>query len=259
MPMSEISCCERLRRFAVPLSILAFVQVACVSGDEAAAASLQEEPCELLTAAMVSETFGVPEEELDQTDAGVAGMQEFASCNYDWDSDGTTLEATVHTVRVFESSERALDYLMDTTEGMSEEEAAAARERVQARAEEEGELSEEEAEVIEQAAEGASRKREFRDVEGVGDRARVATKSTAIATTNADLRVVADNLYFEISAYHGPKAPEPDIAGLSTEQLTDPEAMKEIYMENNRKWMRETYERRVEQMKELARAVVSGL
>lgn len=201
------------------VALTSLVLVACGGADGASMdTSLQEAPCELLTASMVSETFGVPEAELDQTAVDMGDAPEMKSCSYSWSSNGTRLEAGITNVRVRESAERAMDYLVDTTD----------------------------------ESVGPT---EYRAVEGPWDQARMAAKGEA----EPALRVVTGNLYFELEAYHGPEAPGPDLSGLSAEELTDTEAMGERMEEYRQEWMAETYERRLEQARELARAVLEAL
>lgn len=52
--------------------------------------------------------------------------------------------------------------------------------------------------------------------------------------------------------------PHPDLSGLDAEEPTGPEVMGERMERERQEWMAETYEQRLEQAGQLARAVLAG-
>ncbi|MEM9998969.1 MAG: hypothetical protein AAF809_14800, partial [Bacteroidota bacterium] len=134
--------------------------------------ALEEDPCALLTVAMVSEVAGVPDDALDQI--AISGM-----CSYSWDATDTygAGTAALRTVEVLEDQEAASSYFAQAYRQLTDEERAQAEAAIAAQVEAqraEGEVTDEQAEMADgfaSLAAGMQATVEYQPVEGIGDQA----------------------------------------------------------------------------------------
>lgn len=205
--------------------------------------AMQKKACDILTPAMVSEAFGVPEEKLQQ--------QKVLGCNYSWEGDGEILEARFGSIRVHDSTEVAQKWFKNATKGMTDEEVKAAMAKITERAKKDERVdtaSKKEATEKLGGALGGMGGFQFEDVADVADEARAST-------ADGELWVRLGNMTFTISAYKGAEMP-------SIKPPTDPGAMKDFskkIMAATREWEKKTAPQRKEAAQKLAKLVIAKL
>lgn len=197
--------------------------------------SLRDAPCSVVSAETFSGVFGMPAAEIEQH--GAMGM-----CLYKWKEGNRILDATVHVIRVGETVAEAREHFTSATAGMDGAELDAAMDAVreQARGQADGRDGEAGAVLgaVQDASSSGSGELQFRDVPGIGDRARMQAG-------RGDLNVLVGNLYFSVTAYHGDRMPAP----ASLQQI----------VAAGQAWEREILPQREEQTIALARAAVAAL
>lgn len=162
------------------------------------AKSLEKKPCELLTKAMVSKTFGVPAGKLNATNV-------MGQCEYSWDDQNTKVSATLSQISVFDSAKAANDYFNNATRDMSAKDVSNAMNKVKAQANKGGKLDTASKKQAAHKASNAIAGRggiSFEKVDGLGANAR-------LDKSDVTLVVQKDNLYFHLRADHGSKMPAP--------------------------------------------------
>lgn len=195
--------------------------------------------CELLTPAMVADTFDVPVDTLNQ--------MKIMGCRYNWSNDEMTLDAAISMIRAHNSEAGAAEWFTSATRSRTAEEMQAEIDKVAERMNQTGELD---TDAKKSAAQGimqavGSKAVTFEDVSGVGEEARVHDEGTVY--------VRVDNLTFMVSAYYGPTAPPPDFEGANLQQ------MAEIGKAHAAKWAAETAPQRKADSARLAGAIVDSL
>ncbi len=205
--------------------------------------SLEKEECEVLTAALVGETFGLAAGDLKQST--------IAGCIYQWESEAEELNARLGSFRVHDDVDKAKQWFENSTKDMSQEEIAAAMGKIKAKAAEDGKLDtkakDEAADEIGGAitemagADGYT----FETIDGVGDAA-------AVSGDDGQVTVLLGNATFTVSAYKGKKQPP-------IQMPANPRQIAEVAKKENAKWMVETLDQRKTQSTALAKAVVETL
>lgn len=200
---------------------------------------MSKKGCELLSAELVSATFDVPADALEQ--------MKIMGCRYSWGDDATTLEAAISMLQVYDSEAGAADWFATATRNRTAEEMQAEMDKIAGRVDESEQLD---TEVKKSTANDLlnmvdSKAVTFEDVAGVGDEARVSNEGTVY--------VRVDNLTFMVTAYKGPTAPPPDFQG------ADLQKMAEIGKEHAAQWAIETAPQRKADGIRLAGAIVDAL
>ena len=203
---------------------------------------IRKKSCELLPPAMVANTFGVPEGELQQT--SVMG------CFYSWDGDGRRITAQIIAPRAHKSEKAAARWFANATKAVSKAELDAQFEKVKQKAKEragfDSKTKEKAADVLMDSSAFAPEGITFTSVDGVGEDA-------AIASNDGTIKVRVDNLTFTVGAYAGPPAPEPDYSGL------DLKSRAAVAKKADVEWLAKTYPQRKTEGAKLARAIVEAL
>lgn len=156
-----------------------------------------EDPCVLLTPAMVSEVTGVPADALDQTN--IIGM-----CAYSWDATESYGggSAGLRAADVYEDAEAAATYFAQAYRQLTDEERAQAEAAIAAQVEEQraaGEVTDEQADMADgfaSLAAGMQATVDYQPVEGVGDQ---ALYDGTLRTMN--LPVVGETIVAETDLY----------------------------------------------------------
>lgn len=203
-------------------------------------AAIEETPCALVTPEMVAAVFDVPAADLEQSQS-----RAMSSCTYTREGDGEGLEATVGVGGVYEDAEKAASRFRSTTAGMSGEKLDRAMAGVRKSAQDSGDLDTAgERDAADKIMDNSNNSAgiQFKDVEGVGDEARLALTVGA-----GKLYVRAGNLNFTVTAYSGPDMKMP--AKLDAGAI----------MDADKQWRRETMPQREQAAVKLAKAVVASL
>lgn len=197
-------------------------------------------PCDVLDAALVSDTFGVPADEVETPSSGSF------LCLHIWESKNESRQLTAEMGRIQVSSKlsRARQWFANTTKNRSKKEMQKQMDNIKKRAREkldEDGKSETEKEASDSVADALGiGAQAFEKVDGIGDEA-------AVNTGDANVYVRLGNMIFRVSAYHGATKEEP--------RTTDIEAIKKAHADFQTK----TYDQRRKQSIQLARAVVKKL
>lgn len=217
------------------------------AGESAAASSgkrfdlsLDGDACNFVTAETLAATFGMPAEEIEHYGSG-------SMCMYNWRGDERTLDVTIHLTSVADTAAEAARTFNNATRGISGAELDRAMAAVAEQARKSGDLDEAGAAAADalvgetgKAMADGSGGLQFRDVEGLGDQARVLVG-------NGDVHVLHGNLYFNIGAYSGPQMPPPS------------EYTAEALLEASRAWQASIVPEREEAGIALAHAVIATL
>lgn len=155
---------------------------------------LEDEPCAVLTPALLSEVVGVPAADLKQRDL-------MGRCTYSWEGG----QASIGSLDVHESAERAQQRFEQTYRQLTPEErergAVAMREELERRREA-GELTEEQARMaggLADMAGGMAQTTEYEPVPGVGDQAVYdGTVRTIQTGTLGDITVAESSLHLRL-------------------------------------------------------------
>lgn len=196
--------------------------------------------CDLLTAEMVSSTFGVPVDGLKQ--------MKVMGCLYSWDNDVDELDASIMMIRTHESESAAETWFGNATRSRTAEEMQEEMKQVSERMDSREELD---TDAKKSVAKGflksiGNKAVIFEDVADVGDEARV--------NADGNVYVRVDNLTFMVSAYYGPEAPPADIQG-----IRDIKQMMAAALENTEEWKAKTLPQRKRDAAKLARTIVAAL
>lgn len=228
MIMTTLSRLHATLGLAAGLALAAPLSAAAAPFDT----SIQDRPCEALTAQMVADVLDVGADRLEQS------QPLDALCSYEMEEDGDTLQVEV-TLDARESVDAAAAYFSAATRSMSREELEEAMKTLQdMSAEDESDGQEE---VTDGIASGLMQDGiQFEDVEGVGDEAR-------FEPSNGSLHLRKGNLLIDLSAFHGPKMPLPD-------KITSDTIMKAMNA-----WLQDTMDTRKKQAVALAGAVLADL
>jgi hypothetical protein len=200
---------------------------------------MNKKGCELLSARLVSATFDVPADALNQ--------MKILGCRYAWHSDKETLEAGISMIRAHKSEAGATRWFATATASKSAEEMKEEMEQVSAQLDKRAELD---TDVKKSTAKNllgmvGTKAVTFEDVPGIGDEARVNDSGTVY--------VRVENLTFMVSAYKGAKAPPPDMQGVDIKQ------MAARAKENAEQWAIQTAPQRRDDGARLASAIVKEL
>lgn len=235
---------------------LALLLAACGSGDTTSAGSagasadaaagkrfdlsLDGDACNFVTPGTLAATFGMPADEIQQH--GSRSM-----CIYSWKGDDRIMDVTIHLTSVADSAAEAAGTFNNATRGLSGAELDRAMAAIGEQARSSSDLSDA-GRAAADALVGETGKTvadesgglRFRDVEGLGDQAR-------ILLGNGDVHVLHGNLYFSIGAYSGPQMPPP------------PEYSAEALLKASRAWQKSIVPEREEAGIALAHAVIAAL
>lgn len=198
--------------------------------------SMEDTPCKVVTLETVAGVFGLPPDEIEQNERS-------GNCEYSWKDEGQTLETNVHIYRVGGSTAEVAEYFGQVTQGISGADLDKAMDSVREQAREELGTDSAAADALLGAAADSTRSEsgglQFRDVEGIGDQAR-------ISVGGGDLHVLHGNLYFTVSAYHGEQM---KFEGHDLTKLVSA----------SRDWRKSVQPQREEQSQQLARAAIAAL
>jgi len=228
------------------------VDKAVAEGEKRAGAKLfdnevAKNACEILTPALVSTTFGVPEPDLKQ--------MKIMGCTYSAKAVGPEkllVNASFTTIMMHKSDSVAQAWFANATKGMTREEADRQMDQVTRRAQDHetidtktkkrvvGDMGE----LIKQAT--STEGIQYESVEGVGDEARVTTSDGA-------LWVRRGSLTFVVGAYKGTPQPPTDLKGVAVKDMT------KKAMQAHKDWMESTVPQRKEAAIKLGKAVVAAL
>lgn len=200
---------------------------------------MRKKGCELLSAELVAATFDVPADALTQF--------KIMGCQYSWDGDEETLEASISMLQAHDREAGAASWFATATRNRTAEEMQAEMDQVAGQLDESEQLD---TELKKSTANDllktvGSKAVTFEDVAGVGDEARVSDDGTVY--------VRVDNLTFMVSAYKGPAAPPPDFQGADLQQMAT------IGKEHAAQWAIETAPQRKADGIRLAGAIVAAL
>jgi len=242
--------------------LLVGVALAACGGDEAAIAAagqsgrhfdegISKQPCEILTPALVAETFAVPASELRQ--------MKMMGCIYSWKQKAgdheTILEANLTMLRAHETEEGAIAWFQKATANKTNEEARGETAEVTERVKEDervdtetkkkaaGTLGSLMAEALPE--DGYS----YAPVDGIGDEARVALHDGAIWAR-------VGNLTFTVSAYKG--AAQPEVA-LDASDMKDLKQLTRKTTAAKNAWLEEKHAERKAAATKLAKGIIEVL
>ena len=206
---------------------------------------MNKKGCEILTAELVGETFGVPAAELKQI--------KMMGCTYTWGKGDDVVEGRISMLRAHKSEKSAAGWFERATKTLTKEEVAKQMEEVKARVKERKEidtkLKEKTADKLTDIAtdmtpdEGIV----YEDVDGIGDEARANV-------SDGSIWIRIDNLTFNVAAFKGKAQPPPEI-----KPGGKPNDMIAAAMEASKKYMRETAPKRKEDGIKLAKLVVEAI
>lgn len=200
--------------------------------------------CEILTPAMVERVFGIAEANLRQD--GIMG------CIYSSSADGTELSARLNMLKSHDTEALAVAWFENATRSMSQEEAVQFMQGVTENAKRQEAID---TDIKKQAvgdlggllsatvSEDGIR---YEPVSGIGDDA-------SVNTSEGSLFVRKGRLTFSVAAYHGPKQPTPNLAGVAIKD------MAKAAMQASRDWTKETVPQRTADATKLARVIVEAL
>jgi hypothetical protein len=196
--------------------------------------AIADKPCELLSAKMVSETFGVPEGDLEQRGSRRA-------CRYEWKDDTKQLEVSLFQPKVFESEDKAASYFGTATKNMTGEDVAEKMDRVVDDAKKKLDTKNKKA-AAEKVGSAVTPKdgMTYKDIDGLGDEARLDVNS-------GTMKVRVSNLFFNLKAFHG--------ASMEMPEKLDSKSIQAA----GKKWQQENLPLRREAAKKLAPVVVENL
>jgi hypothetical protein len=200
--------------------------------------------CEILTPALVAQVFGVEETNLRQ--------DKIMGCIYSSKADGNELLARLNMLKSHETEALAEAWFESATRSMSKEEAVQFMQGVTEDAKKREEIdSDTKKKVVDDmggllSATVSDDGIQYEPVSGIGDNARVNT-------SEGSLFVRKGRLTFSIAAYHGPKQPAPNMAGVA---IND---MARAAMQASEDWKKETVPQRTADATKLALAVVEVL
>jgi hypothetical protein len=208
---------------------------------------MSKKGCEILTAKMVADTFGVPESELKQ--------MKMMGCIYNWKGDGQIVEANITLLRAHKSEKSAANWLENATKSLTKEELQAQMEQVRGKVKEREEidtkLKEKTADQMIDVAndmfpdEGYN----YEDVDGVGDQARVNL-------ADGTLWVRVDNLTFNVTGYKGKPQERVEYTPADLKNIKKVTAMAK---EAQQKWLKEVSGQRRADGTKLAKLVVANV
>lgn len=200
--------------------------------------------CELLTAKLAGEIFGVPTAQLRQ--------MKIMGCRYHWKSDSETLEAAISMIQAHKSEAAAARWFANATKSRTAEEMKATMEKVAEKVEKKADLDTQKKSVAKGLlATIASDAVNFEDITGIGEEARI--------TGEGNIYVRVDNLTFIVSAYKGAKAPPPDLTLPTDGKSIDLKKITEESQIHAAQWARETAPQRKKDGSKLAKAIVARL
>lgn len=212
---------------------------------------ISRKSCEILTPALVAETFDVPESELRQI--------KVMGCVYSWKQKAeereTILEASLMMLRAHETEEGARTWFENATANKTREEVSSEVAQVTEKAKEhesiDTDMKKETMGVVgglmaEALPEGGYR---YEPVQGIGDEASVSMHDGAI-------RARVGNLTFTVNAYKGPAQPKPEF---DISDMKDLEKLTRKATEANHEWLREKHAERKAAATQLAKRIVEAL
>lgn len=198
------------------------------------ATKVADDPCALLSRETLAKHFSVPVDEIEQIVVA-------STCQWDWKNKTDRMEVSVTVSRVADDAARVRDYFDSATRSMSGQEVSDAMAKVGAEAEARGQKSD-----LADGMAGAMGGKpggkgiQFEDVSGIGDKAR-------LQLADGRLNVLYGNLYFDVTAYHGPKMPMPDTVDLQS------------IGKLSAQWVQDTMPQRKAAAEQIAKAVIAGL
>lgn len=208
---------------------------------------MRKKGCELLTAKLVADTFGVPEAEIEQF--------KMMGCIYNWKGGGEIVEANITLLRAHKSEKAAAQWLENATRSATKEEMVAQMEQVRGKVKEREEidtkLKEKTADQLIDVAndmmpdEGVA----YEDVEGVGDQARVNLG-------DGTLWVRVDNLTFNVVGYKGKPQEQPKYTAADMKDIKKVTAMAK---EAQQAWLKEVAGQRRADGTRLAKLIVANV
>lgn len=196
-------------------------------------ASMSMNACELITKAMVAETFDLPPAQISSSS--------YYGCEYSLETVGDkTLSVNTFIVAAFPDEATAEAAFLRSTRNMSSEEISAGLEKAKANVEDRGGLDAKDKKMFNRLAKAASGMSiNYADVEGIGEYARINTDT-------GELHVLANNIYFVVSAYYG----QP----MSLEAL-----QSGSIIEVTKNWTQQTLPQRKKAAKTLAKAAIAEM
>lgn len=198
------------------------------------ATSVADDPCGLLSRETLAKHFSVPADKIEQI--AVA-----STCQWDWKDKTDRMSVSVTVSRVADDAAEVREYFDRATRSMSGQEVSDAMAKVGAEAEARGQKN-----GLADGMTGAMGGKaggkgiQFEDVSGIGDKAR-------LQLADGRLNVLYGNLYFDVTAYHGPKMPMPDTIDLQS------------IGKLSAQWEQETMPQRKAAAEQIAKAVIAGL
>ena len=206
--------------------------------------SIRKRACDFLTADMISVLFGVPAGELKQIKT--------MGCIYVWKKDEQIMEAKLMMPRVHKTTQGAATWFKNATATKSKEQADAEMDMVKEKLKERKELDTKTkkrtainfADIAKMGTPDEGIR--YEDVAGFGDEARMSSADGA-------MWIRIQNLTFQLSAYKGPKQPQPKF------DPKNPMAIVKAAMDAQKKWLADTLEQRKMDVKKLAPAVVKAI
>jgi len=200
--------------------------------------------CEILTAALVAQVFGVAEASLRQ--------DRIMGCIYSSNTDGDELMAGLSMLKFHDTEASATTWFENATRSMSKEEAVQFMQGATDDAKKREEIdSDTKKKAVDDiggllSATVGEDGIQYKSVSGVGDEARVNT-------SEGSLFVRKGRLTFSVAAYHGPKQPAPNMSGVAIKD------MAKVAMQASKDWTKETVPQRTVDATRLALAVVEVL
>lgn len=214
------------------------------------AKGMGKKSCEILTPALVAQTFAVPEAELKQF--------KVMGCIYSrkkGDGDAkTTLEASLTMMRAHKTVEGAQLWFKNATANRTGEEIKEQMKQVTAKAKEHEDVDTDLKKTTvgtlgSMISAGMKEGTSYEPVSGVGDEAKVALSDGAIW-------VRVGNLTFTAKAYKGPDQPK---AKIDPKDFSNLKKLTAQSMEAQRKWLQETFEERKKFGLQLAKLIIKAL
>ncbi|RMG95915.1 MAG: hypothetical protein D6705_12550 [Deltaproteobacteria bacterium] len=206
--------------------------------------TLRKRTCDLLTAEMVADGFGLNASDLEQT--------KIVGCGYTWKGNEEVVEARILMPQVHASTAAAKKWFEGATANRTKEELAAQMDRITKKAQEHEKIDTKSKKRTTKKVGGLMKMAipeegiSYENLPGIGDEARIASNDgTAI--------VRVGNVTFRLSAYRCKEKPKVDIVS------TDPKKLMARTMEIEHKWVAETMDARRKGVAMLGPKVVEKL
>lgn len=194
-------------------------------------AALEDQPCEIVTAAMVAKALDIPESSIEQSNV-VASR-----CSYKLEAEVDKVLIVEVAIDVYETDESAAEVFYNATRSISSDKIAG----TMAALTDSAEYSNAQQDAAEGMVSGLFQNGiQFEDVDGLADQAR-------FDTGDGTLQLLQDNVRIKLRAFYGPSMPLPD-------KITSETIMKTL---NN--WMQDTMSQRREHAVKLANIVLEAL